>query len=515
MSANSTPLKVAVIDLGSNTARMVILSSLPGYAWRQTDQIRMVVRLREGMTGRGLSDAAITRAYSTLRLFKHYCDSSGIDQIIATATSAVRDAANGPVFLERLEQQIGLSLQILDGEREAYYGTNGALNEVAFDTGFVVDIGGGSAQVSRVERRRFLRGSSMPLGALALKERFVTKDPPKSAEIAAIQREIATHLAEHPWIIPADGILVGVGGTIRNLARIEAERQNHPLNTLHGFLLSRSAIDQAIEQFAKLPLEKRRDIPGLMPDRADIILPGALVIQAVMRHLDTEHLTVSVNGLREGLFLEQFWQHLTWPVISDPRRFSVLNMARIYQYQKNHANHVRYLAGRLFDQLVPLHGFGYNERELLAAAALLHDLGNIISYDTHHRHSEMLIVHSGLAGFTPREIALIALLARYHRKGAPDISPYRSLMQPDDTRLLMQLSAIIRLAEYLERSRNATVDDVLATWDHTTLRLTLIAEEYPAVEVWESERNAVPLVESAFGRKVSLESAAPPGEWHL
>jgi exopolyphosphatase / guanosine-5'-triphosphate,3'-diphosphate pyrophosphatase len=515
MMLTNQPLRIGVIDLGSNTARLIVMSSIPGYAYRQVDEIREVTRLREGMTAGGLSETAVARAFSTLKLFKRYCDSSQVNDIIATTTSAVREAANGAAFVQQVEREIGLSLQILDGDREAYYAAIGALNEVAFGEGFVVDIGGGSAQISDVSQRRFARGCSMSLGALALTERFVRHDPATPAEIKALQKEIAGQLTAVSWLQPHDGLLVGLGGAIRNLARIEAARQNYPLNTLHGFRLSRDAIAQSIDQFCQLPLAERQKISGLSADRADIILAGALVIQAIMEYLAFDQLTVAVNGLREGLFLEQFWQHLSYPVIGDPRRFSVLNLARIYQYQKNHANHVRYLVGRLFDQLAPLHGFGPAERELLTAAALLHDLGSVISYDSHHKHSEMLVIHNGLSGFTPREIALIALLARYHRKGAPDTAVYKLLMRAEDERRLLQLSAILRLAEFLERARNATVDDVLINWDDGALHLTLIAEEYPAVELWDSDRNAVPLMAEAFGRPVILESAAPPGDWRL
>jgi exopolyphosphatase/guanosine-5'-triphosphate,3'-diphosphate pyrophosphatase len=195
------------------------------------------------------------------------------------------------------------------------------------------------------------------------------------------------------------------------------------------------------------------------------------------------------------------------------RRFSVLNMARIYRYQKNHASHVRFLAGRLFEQLALLHGYGPAERELLDAAAILHDLGTIISYDNHHKHSQTLITNSGLSGFSPREIALIALLVRYHRTGKPDITEYKLLLNNDDNLLLTRLAAILRLAEFLERGRNATVDDVSLIWDDNNLHLTLIADEYPAVELWEAERNAVALMKVAFERDIHLDSTAAPDEW--
>ncbi len=506
--------RIAVIDLGSNTARLILMSAIPGNAYRLEDEIREVVRLRQGLTAQGLSEAAMARALFTLRLFKRFCDSSQVDLIIPTATSAVREAWNGRQFVEQVRQEIGLSLQVLDGEKEAYYATLGALNEVQIERGYMVDIGGGSAQIVQIRHHRFERGRSFPLGALALTERFIHNDPIETAEIQAVQQEISQHLDSIPWLqktkFKPERVLIGLGGTIRNLAKMAAVRHNYPLNTLHGFQLTLDDINENIRQLIELPLKERQAIRGLNSDRADIILPGAMVIQAVMGRLNAPALTISMNGLREGLFFEHFWQHLEYPVVANVRQFSVLNMARIYHYQKKHATHVRYLAGRLFNQLAPLHGYGAVEHELLDAAALLHDIGSVIGYYDHHKHSQTLIINSGLPGYTPREVSLIALLTRYHRKGKPAINGYESLLTGSDEMLLARLSAILRLAEFLERGRNATVDDVTAVWDNNTLRLTLIADEYPAVELWEAERNAMGLMERA---RVILESTAVPDNW--
>jgi exopolyphosphatase / guanosine-5'-triphosphate,3'-diphosphate pyrophosphatase len=509
------PQRVAIIDLGSNTARLVVMSAIPGYAFRLEDEIREVVRLRQGMTEDGLAEAAMERGFATLRLFKRFCDSVRVDTIIATATSAVRDGANGPLFVSRVQRELGLVLRVLDGEREAYYGVIGALNDVALVEGAVVDIGGGSAQISRVVDRRYVQGQSAPLGALALHDRFVTHDPITAAEFKAVETAIGRQLDDFPWLADMRGRLVGLGGTIRNLARVEAERQGYPLSTLHGFALTYASVEESIRQFRVLPIAKRARLPGLRSDRADIILPGAMVIHAIMRRLGVDQLTLAVNGLREGLFYEHFWGHLADPVIPDIRSFGVLNLARSYQYQKTHANHVRFLAGRMFDQLAPLHGQGPAARELLNAAALLHDLGTVISYDHHDQHSQTLITNAGLPGFSPREIALIALLTRYHRKGTPDPGPFAGLLAADDSRLLTQMAAILRVAEYLERGRTSAVDDVAVSWGEDArgsryLRLTLIADSYPAVEIWQTQRNALELMARAFDREVLLDSTAAP-----
>jgi exopolyphosphatase/guanosine-5'-triphosphate,3'-diphosphate pyrophosphatase len=507
---------VAIIDLGSNTARVVVMRATPGYSYRLEDEIREVVRLRQGMTEEGLAEEAMQRGFATLRLFKRFCDGVGASPILATATSAVRDAANGAQFVERVRTELGLELRILDGEREAYYGTIGALNDVALSDGAVLDIGGGSAQISLVRGRRYVRGQSAPIGALALTDRLIKHDPISDGEFKAVRNEIERQLDKFDWLDSVPPQLVGLGGTIRNMARIEAERQEYPLSTLHGFELTRESVAESIRQFRTLPLNKRLKVPGLRNDRADIILAGALVIEAILQRLDVEGLIVAVNGLREGLFCEYFWGHLVDPVISDIRSFGVLNLARTYHYHKTHANHVRFLAGRMYDQLAPLHGYGAPERELLAAAALLHDLGTAIGYDAHDVHSQTLITNAGLPGFSPREIALIALLARYHRKGTPSTGAYASVLEEGDDLRLMRLAAILRLAEYLERGRTSAVDDVAVSWTEEAegrkvLRLTLIADVYPSVEIWQTQRNALELMARAYEREVVIDSTAAPG----
>jgi exopolyphosphatase/guanosine-5'-triphosphate,3'-diphosphate pyrophosphatase len=508
---NNQTRRIAVIDLGSNTTRLIIMETRLGFSYRLVDEVREVTRLRKGLTSQGLSKKAIARGLSTLRLYMDFCKQTRVDQILATATSAVRDAANGPAFLKKIKGELGLSIQVLDGKKEAYYDTLGALNEVELQQGVVLDIGGGSIQLSQVKNRNFIKGTSLPLGALALTELFIRSDPLSNKDFEKINQEITKQLDTIKWLSEKKGEpLIGLGGTIRNLALIEATRQRYPLHTGHGFILKRSSVVKSIKIFRELPLEKRQNISGLSSDRADIILPGAMVLLAVMDRLKAKSLELSVNGLREGVFFELFWSHLDPPIIPSVRHFSVLNLARNYNYEKEHANHVSFLAGRLFEQLTPLHGFGTKEREILYAAALLHDLGRIIGYSSHHKHSQTLLEYNGLPGYTPRETALIALLCRYHRKGQPEISDYKLLLNKKDQIILQRLSSILRVAECLERGRNANVTDIIATWDKKNLRLTLIANQYPAVELWQTIRNASPLLSTAFEKEISLDSFSPP-----
>ena len=528
-SSADAPRRTAILDLGSNSARVIVMNGLAGWSYHLEDEIREIVRLREGLTRDGLADEAMTRGLFTLRLFVQFCDSLKVDHVIATATSAVREAANGAQFLAEVERETGLSLRILDGDEEARYGVLGALGAVDLQNGVVVDIGGGSAQVSQVRGRRFVRGQALTLGALALTERFVRSDPISKTQFKAIETEISRQLDTVSWLneasdgadldasegaggevggagIEVGGRIVGLGGTIRNLAKIEAARRKFPLQNIGGFRLSADSLDETIEELCELPLEKRREIAGLSRDRADIILPGALVIRAILERLNQNELTISGAGLREGLFFEEFWRALPTPVAPDLRSFSVFNLARFFDYQAQHASHVQFLSLRLFDQLQTLHGFGALEREWLVAAATLHDIGTAIRYNDHHKHSQMLIVSNGLPGFSPRETAIIALLTRYHRKGTPNAGEYESLLNSGDDERLLVLSAILRLAEYLERGRSGAVRDVQARFDKKQLVLTLIAEN-AEVEMWVAQRNGVDLMEAAFEREIKLESA--------
>jgi len=431
--------------------------------------------------------------------------------LLIISSAAAAWMAIEEVELVWIKDEIGISIQLLDGEKEAYYDTLGALNEVPLRKGVVLDIGGGSIQLSDVQKGQFNKGDSVSLGALALTEQFITRDPISGKEFRGIEKEISRQLDTIQWLPEKTGEpLVGLGGTIRNLGMIEASRQKYPLHTQHGFILKRSSVERSIQLFRELPLKERQKIPGLSSDRADIILPGAAVVLAVMDRLQIDKLQLSVNGLREGVFLELFWSHLDPPIIPSVRKFSVLNLARNYYYEEQHANHVSFLAGRLFEQLAPLHNFGKKEREILYAAALLHDLGRIIGYSSHHKHTQTLLEYNGLPGYTPRETALIALLSRYHRKGKPEISDYKLLLKKKDLTILTKLAAILRLAECLERGRNSNITDTIATWDKDQLRITLIANQYPAVELWQANRNASPLMKEAFQKEVKIDSFSPP-----
>jgi exopolyphosphatase/guanosine-5'-triphosphate,3'-diphosphate pyrophosphatase len=504
--------RTTVIDMGSNSFRLVVFTAAEGW-WKLTDEIYLPVRIGEGLESTGkLGKAPMKRAREAAEVFAHFCAASGLaaDSINAVATSAIRDASNRGTFLERVHDETGLLVRVLSREEEAYYGYLAAVNSTTLADGAVLDLGGGSMQLVEVVSRHPGRLGSWPLGAVRMTEHFLSDDdPPTKKARKALRAHVRETLeAEVDWL-PRVGALVGIGGTMRNLAAaIQAEAGKPSLGGIQGFEIERGALDDLIERLAELPASERGDIKGIKYARADLILAGAMVVQAVLEHGDFDAITVTEAGLREGVF---FSQHLDGdpPLFDDVRRSSIANLAARYHVSPPHTEHVAHLALSLFDELAghDLHPGDRWERELLFCACVLHDIGMSVDYDDHHKHSRYLILNAGLPGFDPREVALIAQAARYHRKGMPDFGELAPLANEGDDDRLDRLSILLRLAEDLERSRDQSVRAAHVSPDNGTICLELEADGSAAVERWAAQRE-VELFERAFGRDLKVEAAS-------
>ena len=499
--------RIAIIDLGSNTTRLVVYDYEPGLRFHLADEVREVVRLREGMgNGMALRAVAIDRAQRAMRMFASFCVSQGISDIIMTATSAVRDARNGASFLARVKADTGWEPRLLSGEAEGYYGALGAINGTVLRDGFVIDLGGGSAQIVEVRQGFPERCVSLPLGALRLSDLFLGFDRARPADVTGLNEFVQEQLAPVDWFRAGPGMeLVALGGTIRNLAKVDQAEIHYPLEGVHGYELSAERLQQMADRLWRLSAKERSKLPGLDEHRGDIIQSGALAYRALLQHSGFDKLTVSQHGLREGVFFERFLAGQERPVFADLREFSVLNQARNFEQDTPHARHVTTLSLRLFDQLQPAHRLDGSYRQLLWAAGMLHDIGIAVDYYYHHHHSAYIILNSGLPGYKPRELALIALLTQYHRKGNPKPGELASLLTEDDPRALVVLSGMLRLCEFLERGRSQVVRDVCCHLDQPNgwLQIEALADGDASMELWDASRN-IDLLARALGLEVEL-----------
>ncbi len=511
--------RLAVIDLGSNTAKLIALSYRAGHGYRHLDQLRDVVRLSEGMgEGRVLRAEAMERALATLSTFRAYCDASGIDEIIATATSAVRDAVNGEAFVARARHEAGIELRVLSGAEEAAFGVLAVANASALDEAMVVDLGGGSVQLSEMRGRLSVAGRSWPLGAVRASERFLTSDPPKKKQLRALRAAVRD--AVGPWLderaarAEAEGradprtlAWVGMGGTLRNLANAWQNRAGHPLDLLHGYRFPADGLRTLADELATLDTAERRSVSGLNADRADIVVAGAVVLDEIARLAGADAVTISGQGLREGVFYPRLFPDAPGHLVPDVRDFSARNLMRLYHDDEVHPERVTALALALFDAFGPELGHGPAERELLAAAGRVHDVGMAIDYYGHHRHGAYLVLARPLPGFDPREQALIALMVRWHRKGTPSAGPLAPLLGTGDEARLRDLTAMLRTAEQLERSKAGRVSGLRCHLGPSVAQVEVVADGDARLEL-QAAAGRADLLAEALGRPVEFVPAA-------
>ncbi len=507
--------RVAVIDMGSNSFRLVVFQYEPGSWWSLADEIREATRVSAGMGDEGvLRPEPMDRALRTAAVFSSFLRTSGVERVDPVATSAIRDAANRDELLASIRERTGLAVRVISGAEEAWYGYLAIVNSLAFEDGFGIDVGGGSVQLMRIAGRRLEDAESVRLGSVRVSEAFLPGEETSGKQVKALRKHVSRTLAELEWWEAADGRrLAGIGGTIRNLATAAQKTLDLPDVDVQGFLLERDLLEDLIERIASKPVSKRASIKGIKPDRADVILGGAVVVAAAMDHGGFDALEVSEAGLREGIFFERLLEGRDPPLLENVRHESVINLAHRFGTDDLHVEHVARLSLQMFDALreAALHRFGDAERELLWAACMLHDIGMTIDYDDHHHHSRYLIQSAGLPGFDPRELELIALVARWHRKGDPDASDLRDLERKGDSDRLQLLCGVIRLAEQLERSRDRSVAAVELEDGKKGVTLRAVtggdAGSDPSVAIWSAQGNADVLA-AAIGKAVEVVGSA-------
>lgn len=487
--------RVAVADLGSNSFRLVVFTASDHGWWKKTDEVYETVRVAEGLGKSGrLKPAAIERALRTIELFAAFADHAEVDEVHAVATSAIRDAENA----EAITGRSALAIRVLSAEEEATYAYVGAVNSTTLADGVVLDIGGGSLQLVEVAGREARERRSWPLGAVRMTERFLPGGKASKKGLKGLRARVRDELGSLPGL---GGELVGIGGSVRNLASAVAARAGLALPTVQGFCLGRTALEELVEEMAGRSVKERGELPGIKVGRADVILAAAVVVHEVMEVAGFERLEATEWGLREGVFLSE--QLAPGHLLEDVRGAAVRNLAAQYQDDLAHAEHVARLALGLWDGLAAagVHPGDPGERELLAAAALLHDVGMAVDYDDHHKHGRYLILSAGLPGFSPRELVLIAQAVRYHRKGDPDGGQLAPLLRDGDEDLLARLAAVLRVVEQLERARSQLVHGVRLRVADEQVTLVPEGEADMSVPVWGARAQA-PLFRRAFGREL-------------
>jgi exopolyphosphatase/guanosine-5'-triphosphate,3'-diphosphate pyrophosphatase len=507
--------RYAAIDVGSNSVRCLIAERGEDGHLRVIDDLKDQPRLARGLAATGrLQTGAMDRAAEAIGRMVQAAERRGVAKVALVATSAVRDAANGAEFAERVKHEVGVPLEVITGETEARLAFLSVREHFAIARGrsVVADIGGGSLELVLAVGGLVEHVVSLPFGAVRATERYI--NPASDAEAGVrklrgvVRQRLRKTVPSREW---AAARLFGSGGTFTNAARIlwARERGGEPVGGVHGGTVSAGDMERVLERVTSLTIEERRAIPGLNPERADIILAGLAVATEVLEHFEARGVTVSAFGLREGLLL-----HLAQPTNGKrgPTRAAALRrFADRCRSDRRHIEQVERLSRMLYERLGKRLGCEDGDWDLLEAAALLHDVGQLVSYKGHHRHSYHLISHAESLPLSPRERLLVAVISRYHRK-APPSKKHEEFVQLDqaDRARVRRLAGLLRVADGLDRGHVAAVEKV-------RLRLTaerLLVEAVPRLattdlklEIWGANRKA-DLLAKLLGVDIVIRAAA-------
>jgi len=517
------PENLAAVDIGTNSIHLVVARFDDDGHFEVIGDEKEAVRLgSSGGDMKELTPDAIDRGIAALARFRQVADISAAP-LIAVATSAVREAENAEEFIRRAAEEAGVDVEVISGVEEARLIHLGILQAVpVFERRLLlIDIGGGSTEVLVGQQGETLAVRSFKLGAIRLTRRFFKTERLHPSAVDACRRFVRSMLAPMAREVERLGFDVAVGssGTIEAVvAMAHANRRGEPTpRSLTNATVSRKEVEAVVASLVGAPsVAKRRELPGLEPDRADIILGGAVILEQAMGLFDIDEIVVSDYALREGALLDAFQRRHGAALhhLHDLRRRSVVRLAEMMDDEPEHSAHVAELALDLFDGTEDFHHLGDDARELLEAAALLANVGLFVSHSKHHKHTYYVIRNSDhLSGFTDHEIEMVALVARYHRKSAPSAKHQEfAALRPIDQSTVRALAGILRVAIGLDRTHAGLVTAVECTRRDDALVVS--ARPQPGADLGlelytANERKG--LLEEVLGCTVLIEALSPPG----
>ncbi|WP_239618302.1 Ppx/GppA phosphatase family protein [Cohnella mopanensis] len=485
-----------IIDIGSNTVRLSVYQLSDNGAYRVVDQGRWPARLSQRLDKSGsLPDEAVEELAEVLRHFKRICHKHGADHIRAVATAAIRQAVNREAIIRQLLETTGLTIEVLSGEDEARIGSQAMLSSLSLADCFVVDIGGGSTEITLVQNRKVVSAVSFPIGCVNTSAKYALGNGTIPASLLTeIQNEVRGLLRTHGWISSHPGLpLIGLGGTVRALAKLHQRESNYAFPHLHGYELSIPDLASALERLSTIPVDKRRKLPGLSKDRGDVIVPGLAILLGVMQQMLTSRLVVCGTGLRDGLFYETCLSHQQTDSEDYVLNESIRNLTALYPVApEEHLEQVSKLALSLYDQLSPGAKIPPEYRRLLDAAARVFRIGTVIDFNDSADHTFYMLLHTHWNGLSHRETILTAAIASYRGTNPlrGKLSPYRMILAEGDDKLIAKLGSLLLLAAALDRSESQAITSLELSVKGNKLRLLAEAKHPLPVERMEVDNIA-------------------------
>ena len=494
-------MRIAAIDIGTNSIHMVIAQSTSVTGFEVVEREREVVQIGRGSwSGGRLKPDAIRRTTDALSRFVQLARGMQTDRILCTATAAVRESRNGGDFLRVARQVAGVTPRVIPGEEEGrliYLAVRRAI-QLDEDPALMIDIGGGSMQLVVGNKEKLLLATGASLGALRLRETILESDPPTNRELRELRRTVRKRArAALEKVLEREPVsFYGSSGSIHALAQaVSWEETGAGIEHINGHLLPLEGLQRLTRKLARMTESERAALRGLDPKRAEIILPGAVVLQHVLEEVEAEGITISDFGVREGLVIDYLDRHAeeitALDKVEDVRLRSVYGLVRKFHDDERHLRHVATLSLALFDGLEREHGLGSDSRDLLHYAALLHDVGEAIGHDSHAEHSRYVILNGNLRGLSAEHLAMVANVARYHGTRRPKKSDeYFRRLPKEQRRAVRWLAALLRIAEGLDRSHYQLVKGLQIRRGSKSLTISVTARGDAQLEHWAAQGRA-------------------------
>lgn len=457
--------RVGFIDLGSNTARLVIIDILDGGYYVVVNEMKEAVRLGDMEKDGTLKTQRVVQAIAALKIFKKTCESNKVDKIIAVATAAVRQARSQKAFLNDVFVATGIKLRVLTESEEANYVYQGVINSMEIPKGIIMEIGGGSTKLIYYNRRNILKETILPFGAVTLNEMFHADEEKPEEQAQKIEEYVKAQFEQLDWLkeVDPDVQFIGVGGSFRSLSKISRKIKKYPLDMVHNYQLSRADFYNIYDMIKVLDLDKKMKIKGMSTARADVFPCALSVIKAFVDHMDYQVITTSGCGLREGyMFNYAIPQTLEKP-ISDILGHSLNTYSSYLGLDTVHSEQVFNLCIQLFRQLRVLHKFPRAYVRVLRVAALMHESGKCFKFYNYQKHSSYMILHSNLYGIAHKDLVLAAFVSDMFNKdeiNMADWVKYKDLLTEEDVEAGKKLAVMLKLAVALDRSRSAVITEI-------------------------------------------------------
>ncbi len=502
--------RIAIIDVGSNSARLVISQIYKSGAYNMVYNQKEALRLSQKVDINGmLTEEAFTGTLECMHSFSTMCKIFNVDKIVAVATAAMRNAKNGKELTALVEKETEIHLHILGGKAEAYASYLGVINTINIKDGIIFDLGGGSTELVLFHDRKIVDSVSLPLGCVNLTTMFNTRDVMPSTVFSDVSYLIMSRLEKYPWLKDSSLPLIGVGGTARTVAKMEQKKNKYPASKIHNFQFTSQAFRTTFKFLRETTLEQRRKISGLGTDRADLILAGASVIQCLLEATGSKKIIVSGCGIREGLFLDYYAKKEKTPVIAeDILDESTRNILLLYSTDIKHSEHITALALTMFDAWKPIHGLSNSWRRLLKTAAMLHDIGITINYYSHARHSAYMIENARLFGLTHKEQVIAAVIAGWHNGVSRNYlrnKAYKYFLSDEDLNKISKMALLLALAESMDYSQTMQISEIIPEIKNKkTALLHLKSSCMPSIELHQLKQH-LPWFSKVFNMELQVE----------